>query len=79
MTETQTTALLSLSQYTDEELLYELISRRRTFDVPYTRRYVCPHKEITVGIGEDHSATITLDAEALAKMKQRFSKQYAPY
>lgn len=79
MKETQETALQSLSQYTDEKLLYELISRKQGIGSPHTRRYCVEHIDFTIGIGKDHHATITLDEEALEKVKQRFSKQHHPY
>lgn len=79
MKETQATALPSLSQYTDEELLYELISRRQGVNSPHTARYCVEHTDFTVGVGKDRRATSTLDIESLKIIKQRFSKLHCPY
>ncbi|WP_163557574.1 hypothetical protein [Halomonas sp. NO4] len=57
---------MALSEYTDIELLRELLSRNRLQPTPYHRIFASPHQEAVVGIGADHTADITLDEDALA-------------
>jgi hypothetical protein len=57
-----------IETYTDIQLLAELIRRTVLYPAPRSRGYGTPHKEITVGIGPDHIATITLEQDALVEL-----------
>jgi len=57
-----------IETYTDIQLLTELIRRTVLYPSPARRTYVTPHKEITVGIGPNYAATITLERDALIEL-----------
>lgn len=46
-----------------EELLFEIIQRIGTADAPHTKRLAGDWEEGTVGIGQDHTATVLLPVE----------------
>ena len=56
---------LELKEFTTVELLREIMSRERIAPGPFRREFVSPHVEAVVGIGKDHTATISVDEEAL--------------
>lgn len=59
----------AISDATDEELLLELLSRHELGPTPIHRTFVQPAVEIFVGIGRDHTATVTLFPDGLEVLK----------
>jgi len=52
----------------DVALLGKLFDNNLAYSAPRRRSYACPHREITVGIGKDHTATVTMPTEAVTEM-----------
>lgn len=64
---------MEITEYTDAQLLSELIRRKKVKEAPkYTHR-LGEHKEVLVGIGKDYVAYITMGAE----VKECLDKQAA--
>lgn len=59
---------MSIKNFTDEQLLLELISRNKGFVSPKKVTYETPHSEFIVGIGCDHSVAINIDDDALYEL-----------
>ena len=49
-------------------LLSKLLSLHTLTSSPSKREYHSPHQEIGIGIGDDHSATLTIDNDALDEL-----------
>jgi len=61
-----------MDQFTDLKLLAELFRRSsdRLAGSPVKRTYVTPHTDLCIGIGPDHTASITLDNDALEELRR---------
>ena len=59
---------MSLRAYSQVELLRELLDRAGTTPAPSKVEFFGTHVNAVIGIGKDHHATITLDAEALEEL-----------
>lgn len=57
-----------LDSYTSIQLLAQLISRTVLHVSPHKRQYATIHKEVTIAIGQNYTATITLEQEALNEL-----------
>ncbi len=57
-----------MEQYSDLELLAELVRRNRDrlMPAPKSRQYASPRTEVCMGIGNDHTADITMGDDDLA-------------
>jgi len=57
-----------LSKYSDIELLKELVTRNGKSEAPVKTKRYGPHFETLVAVGNDHTAKITMDDEAMEVM-----------
>ena len=64
----------ALKDFSDDDLLIELIKRNKAIDTSRHVTYCYPHKTITIGIGNSEYADIVLSVEALEKL-QELTKQ----
>jgi len=69
----------NLSSYTDEQLLFEIaareFNRKGSFDdAPVKTTRHGKHHDITVGVGNDHTATIEFDHDAWLELRKRNSR-----
>jgi hypothetical protein len=58
------------SDYTDEDLLLELINRNVMFEAPKKKERFVRHYEVIVGIGDDNTASIILPQDSLFKLRE---------
>jgi len=58
------------SDYTDEELLLELINRNVMFEAPKKTERLVRHYEVFVDIGDDNTASIILPQDSLFKLRE---------
>jgi len=56
---------LKVKMFSDNVLLAYLIGKNKISDAPKKTEYYTKHKEIIIGIGDDHIASLTLDEDAL--------------
>lgn len=59
----------NLKEFSDEELLLELIQRNKSIDTSNNIKYCYPHKTTTIGIGNDEYADITLSVDAVRELE----------
>lgn len=60
-----------LRDYTDVQLLRELMRRHGHQPAPVQTTYFTPHREVIVGIGVDHTATLRFDDDALMELSTK--------
>lgn len=60
-----------LTEFSSEELLYELIQRNGVSIAAISAKRIVPHIETLVGIGEDDTATIVLADESYEVLEER--------
>jgi hypothetical protein len=58
------------SDYTDEDLLLELINRNVMFEAPKKTERFVRHYEVFVGIGDDNTASIILPQDSLFRLRE---------
>ena len=60
----------ALADFTDEQLLAELVRRHKVQVAPNSVKLLTPHSVVAVGIGKDHTATVVVDDESLEELKK---------
>lgn len=61
--------LSELKEFSDTQLLLELIDRNKSSDTSRHMTYCYPHKTITISIGTDECADIILSEDAIKELK----------
>lgn len=59
-----------LKDFSDSELLSELINRKEIKDTPRSIVYGYPHKTVTIFIGDDAHADITIPTDDLEELNK---------
>lgn len=67
--------LLPVDQTTDEELLFELLSRNTPSTGPKKVQFHEPHVDSLIGIGNDHVSNIFIASEAFEELKKRVANR----
>lgn len=65
---------LSVSNVTNEELLFELISRNTLRPAPVKKSFGTDHHEIVIGIGNDNVAWMQIDVDSFETLKTRIKE-----
>lgn len=63
-----------VGETTQEELIFELLSRNRMNPLPVKKEFYAAGREITVAVGDDHVATIYIFDEDLKELSKRVGK-----
>jgi len=65
---------LKVHEATEEELLFELLSRSVLSPAPIKKQFHTPHHEVVFGIGNDDTACLQLDVDSFQVLKKRIAE-----